>query len=111
MPAPLGAFALRPRAAPGRPLAPAARHRGRGPGMGSGQGLGDPAQRQWLADWEADIAELRQEFAAVNAADPDSLRRWFDDHPYLTTHEHGVVAGVSETTIGRRKRRAGRSRK
>ncbi|MDB5312967.1 MAG: hypothetical protein JWO38_7169 [Gemmataceae bacterium] len=70
----------------------------------------DPVVRQFLADREADLAELQVEFAAAEVADTFGLRRWFDDHPYLTYHEHALAAGVSETTIGRWKRRAGRTR-
>ena len=66
-------------------------------------------QQRWLADWEADIADLRREFACVVIGDVKSLRQWFDDHSYLTDHEHAAVAGVSETTIGRWKSRVDRS--
>jgi hypothetical protein len=60
-------------------------------------------------DYEADVAELRVVFAAVDRADPASLRRWFATYPYLAANDLARIAGVCLRTVQRWKKRAGLS--
>jgi hypothetical protein len=70
----------------------------------------EAARRQFEADYLADIADLRREFAAVDRADPESLRAFFDTHSYLTRSETAIVARVGVDTVGRWRRLAGCAR-
>jgi hypothetical protein len=58
-------------------------------------------------DYLLDVQKLRKEFAAVDTADPASLRRWFADHSYLTANDHARIAGVCLKTVRRWKHLAG----
>jgi transposase-like protein len=58
-------------------------------------------------DYLRDVAELRQQLAAVDTADPRSLARWFAAHPYLTTNDHARAAGVCPRTVRRWQAAAG----
>jgi hypothetical protein len=52
-------------------------------------------------DYLLDLRLLRQEFAAVDVADPASLRQWFSKHHYLAPNDHARIAGVCLKTIQR----------
>lgn len=54
-----------------------------------------------------DLLELRQEFEKFDKHDVEAIRKWFADHPYLSTAEQAQVAGKSRWYIRNLKRRAG----
>lgn len=54
-----------------------------------------------------DINDLRTKFAYVDKHDPKSIRKWFEDHPHLTTNDHAQIAGKAASYIRKLKKRAG----
>jgi len=54
-----------------------------------------------------ELLELRKKFEAVDKKDPESIRRWFDKYPYLSTNDHAQIANYSNNYIYKLRRIAG----
>jgi len=54
-----------------------------------------------------ELDKYGEQFKSVDRKDPQSLKKWFLDHPYLTIHDHALIAGVGRLTIRRWRARAG----
>jgi hypothetical protein len=59
-----------------------------------------------IADYERDIAKLREEFAKVDTQDVLSIQKWFAEHHYLSTADHAIVANATNRWIRSLKRKA-----
>src|SRR4051812_15129864 len=57
-------------------------------------------------EYEIDLGVLRREFAKVDTGDPASLRRWFEDYPYLSASDCARLANVTRKAVYNWKRRA-----
>lgn len=63
------------------------------------------------AEYASDIESYRKLFASVNPKDLVSLKKWFDDHPYLTIHDHAIIAKVDRRTIWRWRHLTGQTKR
>lgn len=54
-----------------------------------------------------DLQEFRQKFNTVDKQNPEELRRWFEDHPYLSTNDHAQIADRAASYVRRLKAKAG----
>ena len=50
-------------------------------------------------EYQQEVEELRLEFAGVDCRNPESLRRWFTKHPYLSMNDLSRIAGVNLKTV------------
>lgn len=53
------------------------------------------------------IQELKSAFKLVDIENAESLKSWFNDHPYLTTNDHAQIVGKSASYIRSLKHKAG----
>ena len=64
-----------------------------------------------MTDFREELLELRKQFEKIDTSDPEAIRKWFADHPYLTTNDHAQVAGKSRWFVRSLRKKAGLTKK